>query len=309
MAMAHEFTYYKPRNPEKVLKLLAQYRTSARILAGGTDLVNNIKENVISPEAIIDIKGITEWQKIELSENVLRIGALVTFSDLIKSSVVREYFPLIIESAKTVASAGIRNRATLIGNICSAVPSLDSGPALLVYEATITVLGQNGQSGQREIPIDQWFTGPKKTALGDDELAVGLSIPLLKQKHFGCYLKLGRYRGEDLAQAGVGILALEKYQYRVAFCALGPVPSRSLKIESLLNSNELTDALIKNITDNIENEISPISDIRASKEYRIHMVKVMMERGLKRVRARQIGQKTNQHQIPGELICKKSHLS
>ncbi len=296
MAMAHEFTYYKPHNPKKVLELLAQYRTSARILAGGTDLLNNIKENGLSPEAIIDIKGITEWQKIELTDNVLRIGALVTFSDLINSSIIREHFPLIIESAKTVASVGIRNRATLMGNICSAVPSLDSGPALLVYEATITA---HGQKGQKEIPIEQWFKGPKKTALGNDEIAIGLSIPLLKQKHFGIYLKLGRYKGEDLAQAGLGILSLGTNQYRVAFCALGPVPSRSLKIESLLNRNELTDAFIKNVTDNIEKEISPISDIRASKEYRIHMVKVMMERGLKLVRARQMGQKINQHQILG----------
>ncbi|HON84173.1 MAG TPA: FAD binding domain-containing protein, partial [Caldisericia bacterium] len=182
------------------------------------------------------------------------------------------------EAAKNVASTGIRNRATLAGNICSAVPSLDSGPALLVYEAEVIL---KSKDGERKVNINEFFLGPRKTVLKEDEFVYGVNVPLPQKKNGGSYVKLGRYNGEDLAQVGIGILVLEGNEYRIAHCAVGPVSARAKKIEQLLNGKPLNDSLIEEAKKLIEEEISPITDIRATKEYRIHMAKVMLERGLK----------------------------
>ena len=278
MPIVQEFVYHKPGTLEEALELLSKYKASARILAGGTDLVNLLKEDQLAVQAILDIKGLEELRKLEFHNNALHIGALVTFTDFIESPIIQQHFPLILETAQSFASVGIRNRATMAGNICSAVPSLDSAPVLLLYDAEVIV---RSKAGTRTIPIQKWFVAPKKTALVADEMVTTITLALPNRKHAGCYLKLGRYRGEDLAQAGTGILAFDNQQYRIAFCAVGPVPTRAQKIEALLNGKPLTDELLQQVKDRVEAEIAPITDIRASQEYRTHIIKVMLERGLK----------------------------
>src|ERR1017187_9365524 len=137
MAIAHEFDYVKPRTLREAVKTLAHYGTRARVLAGGTDLITLIAEDVVTPAVVVDIKGVSGLDKIEFENGVLTIGALVTFSDLRDSTVVAKKFPVIREMTGWVASVGIRNRATMVGNICSAVPCCDSGPILLVYDAAV----------------------------------------------------------------------------------------------------------------------------------------------------------------------------
>jgi CO/xanthine dehydrogenase FAD-binding subunit len=278
MAIVQEFAYYKPTNVAEALELLAQYQTTARILAGGTDLINQLKEDLVTTQALIDIKGIEELRQLEFQNNILRIGALVTITELLESPIIQQHFPIILETAQNFASVGIRNRATMVGNICSAVPSLDSAPALLLYDAEVIV---RSKAWTRSIPIHQWFVAPKKTTLAADEVVTAITVPLPERKHAGCYVKLGRYRGEDLAQAGTGILAFDNQHYRIAFCAVGPVPKRAQSIEALLNGKPLTDELIRQAQERVMTEIAPITDIRASQEYRTHIIKVMLERGLK----------------------------
>jgi CO/xanthine dehydrogenase FAD-binding subunit len=277
MAVVHEFNYYRPAKLEEVLVLLARQKEKARILAGGTDLAVYIKEGLDHPAVVIDIKQVAGLKKIQHDDDGLFIGALATFSDIIASDHIKKNFLLLWESAQAVASVGIRNRATLVGNICSAVPSLDSAPALLCYEAVVHL---QCLEGERKIPICEWFIAPRKTAKTDEEIVLGVSIPYPKFKNAGCYLKLGRYRGEDLAQAGLGVFITENHQYRLAYCAVGPIPKRAESIEKLLNSNELDTELINRVKQMVPSEISPITDIRSSKEYRIYMCQIMLERGL-----------------------------
>ena len=286
MVITTDFKYFKPKDLEEATVLLSKFGKKAKILAGGTDLIVNLKSETETPEAVIDIKGIAELNEIGFANGNLFIGANVTFSDLLDSEIIRDKFNLLWQASKTVASVGIRNRATLVGNICSAVPSADSSPALLVYEAKVLI---RNSEHKKEIPITEWFVGPKKTVLSEDEIVEGISISLPQEKHFGVYKKLGRYDGEDLAQAGIGIMALKNLEYRIAFCAVGPIPKRSLKIEKMMNGKELSDSLIKQVKQIIPDEISPITDIRATKEYRIHMVRVMFERGLKKAVAQLSG--------------------
>ncbi|MBN1424333.1 xanthine dehydrogenase family protein subunit M [Candidatus Fermentibacteria bacterium] len=277
MAIVHQFSYARPSTVVEVLSLLALHGERATIMAGGTDVVVHLKEGRLVPECVIDVKDLAGFRRIAVSDDRLEIAAGVTFSDILCSPEVRDGFPLIAESAATVASTGIRNRATLAGNLCSAVPSLDCGPAVLVHDAHVHLASARGE---RNVSIHQWFTGPKQTARRPDELVVSVTVPRPQRRHAGCYVKLGRYRGEDLAQAGVAVMALEDKTYRVAFCALGPIPARAHTIEELLAGRELDEETLTRAKAAVDGEIAPISDIRASQAYRRHMAALMLERGL-----------------------------
>jgi CO/xanthine dehydrogenase FAD-binding subunit len=296
MPIAHEYEYFKPSSLPEALLLLARFGNDARCLAGGTDLVVHLKENVVKPKAVVDVKCIPELSGVSYKEDEVRIGARVTFSDLIHLSVVREHFPLLSECAETVASVGVRNRATLVGNICSAVPSLDAGPALLLYDAQVVVEGQNGE---RAISIHNWFTGPKKTAREPHEIVKWVALKLPPHKCAAAYVKLGRYRGEDLAQAGVAAMMLQNNEYRVAICALGPVAKRALAVEKILQGHAPSENLFQDAAKAVLADISPISDIRASKEYREHMAVVMTRRALETCAKRFVGESVDASLVLG----------
>jgi carbon-monoxide dehydrogenase medium subunit len=283
MPIAHEFEYAKPETIEEAVGILDKHGSGAQVLAGGTDIVPGLRDGLMKPGLVVDIKGIAGLAGIEHRGNVLRVGALATFTDLIESELVQERVPLLYEMAMTVASVGVRNRATITGNICSAVPSCDSGPVLLVHDASIDVTGPDGK---RVIPIAEWFTGPKTTALGSAEIVTSVSLPVPQGDHGAAYVKLGRYRGEDLAQASVAVLALPDNEYRVAFGAVAPTPVCAPGIEKLLRGKVIDDALIDDAKKLVAKETAPIADIRASREYREHMLPIMLERGLRAAAAR-----------------------
>jgi carbon-monoxide dehydrogenase medium subunit len=286
MALAHAFDYCKPGTLRAAVKTLARYGPRAQVLAGGTDLIGLIADEMVKPEIVVDLKGIGGLDKIVFKNGVLSIGALVTFSDLRDSPVVARKFPVIREMTGWLASVGIRNRATLVGNLCSAVPCCDSGAVLLVYDTTVLVTGPRGK---RRVPLSEWFVGPRKTVLRRGEIATGVAVSLPKQPHAACFVKLRRYEGEDLAQASVTVLALAGNRYRISFGSVAPRPIRGEKIEALLEGRPLSDDLIRQAVRLVPQEIAPITDIRASKEYRMHMVGVMLERGLRAAASRLAG--------------------
>jgi len=286
MAIAHEFEYLKPGTLKDAVKTLGRYGSRACVLAGGTDLVGLISDGVVAPEAVVDIKGIPGLDRVEFRDGTLSIGALVSFSDLRDAAVIAKKFPVLGEMAGWVASVGIRNRATVVGNLCSAVPCCDSGALLLAYDAVVHV---TGPAGKRRVPLQQWFLGPRKTVLKRGEIATAVTVPLPGQKHAACFVKLRRYEGEDLAQASVTVLVLDGNKYRISFGSVAPRPIRGEKIESLLDGRTLSDDLIQQAVELVPQEISPITDIRATREYRMHMVGVMLERGLRAAVARLAG--------------------
>jgi carbon-monoxide dehydrogenase medium subunit len=276
--IAHEFAYVKPATLEDAIGALAKHGDGACVLAGGTDVVAQLRDEMIAPEVLVDIKGIPGLSDIRLAGDRLVVGPLATFTDLIESELIRESFPLFYEMGTNMASPGIRNRATIVGNICSAVPSCESGTTLLVHEARVLVLGEGGE---RTVPMSEWFTGPKKTDLRQGELVVGLEVPAPTSACGGSYVKLRRYNGEDLAQASVSILVNADYEYRVAFGAVGPTPARAPRLESAIKGLKPTDEMLADATKAIPRETSPITDIRATAEYRAHMLEVMLERGIR----------------------------
>lgn len=146
-----------------------------------------------------------------------------------------------------------------------------------------------GPNGRRKVPLNEWFLGPRKTVLGRGEIATGVAVPLPKKKHAACFVKLRRYEGEDLAQASVTVLALAGNSYRISFGSVAPRPIRSERIEALLEGRALTNDLIQQAVRLVPQEIAPITDIRATKEYRTLMVGVVLERGLRAAVARLAG--------------------
>ena len=286
MSIACEFEYAKPASLKEALSLLARPVPGGAVpLAGGTDLVAWLRDGAVSPGRLVDLKGLDELAGIRLKAGKLWIGSNTTFAEIIESPLVRRHAPLLAESSGMVASVGVRNRATVGGNICSAVPCCDSGPTLLVYEAKIHVATSRGT---KTIPATKWFLGPRRTALAKGSLVLGLSLPLAK--HAGAFAKLKRYRGEDLAQASVGVRVDAKGVWRVAYGSVAPTPIRGPKVERLLRGEKKPSAaLLKKAMALAEAEVAPITDIRGSKEYRRLMVGVMLKRAVALAAARLAG--------------------
>jgi carbon-monoxide dehydrogenase medium subunit len=276
MGFVKEFEYFKPTGLTEAVSLLSSHQGAA-ILAGGTDLVVEIKEGLKAPDVVVDIKGLSELAGISFDGNVLRIGALVTFAQLLQSGVVRQHFPVLQEMAATVASGAVRNRATLAGNICSAVPCMNSGPVMCLYDARVTL---SGPRGERTVAAHDWFTGVRRTAIQPAEILTAITFPVPAPRQGACFVKLGRYAGEDLAQVIVAVLVLPDHHCRVGFGAVATVPLRAPRIEALLQGKVPDETLIRAAQDLIDSEIKPITDIRASKEYRLHMAKIMFKRAL-----------------------------
>ncbi len=277
MAIPYEFSYARPSTLQEAIDLKAKYGKNARILAGGTDIANEMKQGFRVPELMIDIKGISELEKIEIINGELHIGALVTFNAIRNSQLVTDNCYILYEAAGLVASNGVRNRATMVGNICSAVACMDSAAPLLVHEAIIHTISSDGK---RQLSAQHWFVDNRKTAIADNEIVTHVTIPIPKQKYAGAYQKMMRYSGEDLSQANVGVLVFADGHCNVAFGSVGPTPKRSLKIENHLKNKGINAQSVEEAKAMIETVIAPITDVRATKEYRMHMTKVMFERAV-----------------------------
>ena len=286
MSIACEFAYAKPVRLREALALLARPVPGGAVpLAGGTDLVAWLRDGAVSPGALVDLKGLAELRGIGLKSGKLWIGATTTFAEIIESPLVRRHAPLLVESSGMVASVGVRNRATIGGNVCSAVPCCDSGPALLVHEAVVHVATARGL---KKIRMNRWFLGPRRTALARGGIVLGFSLPLAK--HAGAFAKLKRYRGEDLAQASVAVRVDVRGAWRVAYGSVAPTPIRGPRVERLLRGVKKPDAaLLKKAAALAEAEVAPITDIRGSQVYRRLMVGVMLRRAVRLAAARLAG--------------------
>lgn len=278
MSLACEFDYAKPRSLKEAIRWLSRRVPGGAVpLAGGTDLVAWMRDGAVAPGRLVDLKALGDLRGIRIRAGRLWLGANTTFAELMESTQVRRQAPILAEAAGMVASAGVRNRATLGGNLCSAVPCCDSGPALLVYNAKLHLATPRGS---QTIPVSKWFRGPRQTALARGGIVTGVSIPL--GKHAGAFAKLKRYRGEDLAQASVAVRVDPKGNWQVAYGSVAPTPIRGPRVERLLRGQKKPSAdLLRHAVALAEAEVAPITDIRGSAVYRRLMVGVMLRRTIR----------------------------
>lgn len=275
--MLSKFDYFKPQTLDEALTYL-ESNPGTRIFAGGTDLMIVLRRNMEMVDHILDIKGISELKRIDYkADEGLFIGATVTVNEVCFSDIIREKYPALGQAADTVASYQLRNRATLVGNICNASPGADLSSPLLVYNAKVHIAGPNGK---RIVDIDKFFTGVKKTVIQKNEIVTGVSLPDVQPGDISAYNKQARIKGHDLGIAGVSIRITSNKEVFIAMSAVAPTPIRLTKLEEALATKDLTPETAVWLSKEVRNHISPISDVRSSAEYRLHISGILAKKGL-----------------------------
>ncbi len=278
-----QFEYLAPASIGEACNLLLELGEGAKVMAGATDLIPPMKDKAIIPEYLIDLKKIPGLDYLEYDETEgLKIGALTTLRTLETSPLVKEKNPAVAHAAKVVASTQIRMKGTMAGNICNASPSCDSAPNLLAQGAKILVQGPNSE---RVIKIEDFFLGVKRTSLEPGEIVTGIVIPPLKENEAAAYIKHAVRKAMDLAIIGVAVKIKAENgictDAKIALGAVAATPIRAPKAEEAMTGKELTDEVIVKASEEAMNSCNPISDIRASKEYRKDMVRVFTKRAIK----------------------------
>jgi aerobic carbon-monoxide dehydrogenase medium subunit len=278
-----KFEYLAPETLDEVLHYLSSYHGQAAVMAGGTDLVPKIKSRKIkTPDYVIDLKNVPGLDYIKYDDQSgLTIGTLTTVREIEKSPLIKEKYFLLWEAAASLASVQVRNRATLAGNICNAIPSADTAPALLDLEAQLKLVSRKGT---RTVKISNFFTGPNQTMVSADEIMTEIQLPVLPAGTRGKYLKLSPRRAMDLALVGVAVLAVigsrSFEDVRIALGAVAPTPIRAKQAETMLRGQKISPEIIALAAKMAAKEAQPIDDHRASAEYRRDMVRVLTGRAL-----------------------------
>lgn len=273
-----EFTYLKPLTLSEALEILSKL-DNAMVLAGGTDLVVDLKTGRYKPRYIVDIGNLKELKFIEDTDFTLRIGALTTIQDILESPIVASKTPLLKVVAEKFAYWQVRNMATIGGNLCNASPASDMAVPLLIYNAHLKA---TSISSERYISIEDFFVAPRKTALRKDELLTEVIVPYRELEKAGvAYAKVGRRRGHDISVVAVAV-ALKVdggviIDARVALNSVAPRPLRARSVEEKLVGKEPTQDTFREATKAVVNDISPITDVRAPAEYRLYMSMVLIQ--------------------------------
>ena len=279
-----EFIFAAPQSVQEAVELLARAAGEARPLAGGTDLIAQMKENRRSPGVVVDIKKIPDLNHLAwTAQHGLEIGAAVSCTRISAFAPVRERYPALAEACALVGSVQIQNRAALGGNFCNAAPSADAVPPVLSYGGRVVIAGMNGR---REIAAEEFFVGPGQTVLRKDELLVQITIPTPPSLSGAAYLRFIPREEMDIAIAGVGafvLLNVDKTrceQVRLTLAAVAPTPVRAREAEAFLVGKSLDAATIAQASELAAKAATPISDVRSSAAYRVEMVKVLTRRTL-----------------------------
>lgn len=274
--------YFEPKSVSDALSLLAKHGAEAKVIAGGTDVMVDIKYKE-EPGCLVNIKKIPGLAAIRENGASLRIGPLVTIHELELNKLVREKLGVLWEAAHQFASLQIRNTATIGGNICRASPSGETLTPLLVLEAKAKLAFSEGEKTEA---FTSFFQGPGKSAVGAKGLLIEIDIPYPPPGSRGTYLKHAVRGAMDIAMVGVAVVLTPDsaknaaQEVRIGLGAVAPTPIRAPKTEALLRGKPLTAALVKEAGALAASEASPISDQRSSAEYRRWIVEALTRRGL-----------------------------
>jgi aerobic carbon-monoxide dehydrogenase medium subunit len=274
--------YFEPKTVGEAVSLLAKYGAEAKVIAGGTDMLVDMKYKE-EPGCLINIKRIPGLSSIQENGGSLRIGALTTIRDIETNALVRDKLTVLWESSHQFASLQIRNTATIGGNICRASPSGETLAPLLVLEAKGKCVSADGEKTE---PFSSLFQGPGKTSLGSKGLLTEIDVPYPAPGSKSAYLKHAVRGAMDIAMVGVAVLVTPDatknnvQDVRIGLGAVAPTPIRATKTEALLRGKPLNAALIKEAAAMAAAESSPIDDQRSSAENRRWIVEALTRRGL-----------------------------
>ena len=275
----NQFKYVSPENKEKTLKILQEEKVNACIVAGCTNVLPDIKVKKLSPKILIDVTAIEELRGIDKKKDKICVGPLATIAELINSELILKEGKVLIQAAQEFADPLVRNNATIGGNLVTASPAADMAIPLLTLDALIKI---ESFREKREVKLKEFFLGPGKTVLQDDEMIVGIEFEQSDINKNGYFIKLGQRKAMAIAIASIAV-NLEVRQnriirIRVAAGSVAPIPIRLIGVEEFLKNKEISTELVEEAINKVSEEVDPISDIRASEEYRRYISGILFKR-------------------------------
>ena len=281
--------YLAPHTVSEALQVLGKWKGKAKVIAGGTNVIPDVRAKAAEGQTLIDLSRVKSLSYIKEERKNIRIGALTTMSEIIASPVIQKHALLLRDAIWKIGNPLVRNRATIAGNLADASPAADSAVPLLVLEANVVI--EKHRTKPREIAMDRFFLGPNKTVLKRDELV--REIVFLKPGPWArmAYSKFGLRNAMAISVVSVGVLLeIEKEKCtraRVGLGAVAPTPVRAYGVEEMLAGQFITEELIHRCCQRVQDEIHPITDVRASLEYRRSMTSVLLGRLLREASSRE----------------------
>jgi len=278
-----QFKFLAPATLDEACALLKEHQGKIKVKAGGTDMIVRLSHRAVKPDYLMSLKKIPGLDQITWDPAAgLTIGALALLREVEVSPIILEHAPMLARAAHATATVQIRNMGTVMGNICNASPSADNIPTLVAMNASIVAYSERGE---REISLDDFFLGPGRTALESDELAIAIKVPAPAPRTGVSYQKVSQRSKVDIAAVNIGALVTldgdgNCKTVRVSMGAVGPTPLRAGKAEAFLVGKPADDDNLAEAGRLAAEDASPISDVRASKEYRKLMVEVLSKRAL-----------------------------
>jgi carbon-monoxide dehydrogenase medium subunit len=277
--MIKDFELFTPKTLDEALTLLNKYKDNCKVIAGGQTLILLMRQGLLTPSYVIDIKRIPELNFIKSDKDGLRIGAVTTHRTIEKSPIMKKGFKVLAEMESRLSYIQTRNWGTIGGNLCNADPAGDGAPVLMALKASVKLAGAEGE---RSMALEDFFVDSFKTALKPNEILTEIQIPALKPHTGVAYDKFNIIEG-TLGTAGVAVSITLKAggvcnDVRIALGGMANTPMLAIKAEKLLRGKKITDALLKEAGQAASAEVKPVSDILASDEYRRELAKIMVAR-------------------------------
>jgi len=273
--LAQNFEYVEPKTIEEAVHFLKVYGDRAKVVAGGTDLLVEMKMDKLHPDCLINIKRIPALRYL-IEEKGLRIGTLTPFRELEKSKIVQERYTALFEAAQSVSSVQIKQMGTLGGNLCHASPAADSAPPLIALGAKVKTI--DGKK-ERVFPLEEFFIGPGKSVLSPQELMVEVQVPENSGRVGSAFLKIGRVSA-DLSKVSVAVVIERERDLcrdiRIALGAVAKIPLRLKRAEEILRGKKFGEGLVTQTSLQASEEIQPIDDVRSTAWYRREVSKVLV---------------------------------
>ncbi len=279
----HQFRYVRPDSIDALLSMLTSQRGRVKLLAGGTDLIVQMRSGAVTPELVIDVKQVPELNRLLVSEKGLTVGAAVSCRTVYEDRQVARNYPALIDSTSLIGGVQIQCRASIGGNLCNASPSADMIPALIVLGAVAVI---RNTDRERALPVEDFCTGPGTNALADDEVLMSLKLPSRPDNSGAHFLRFIPRNEMDIAVANAAasiVLSADGKYYssvRIAIGAVGPTPILVQEASEALQGKRVSDASVGAAAKIARHTASPIDDMRGSIAQRKQLVEVLVTRAL-----------------------------
>jgi carbon-monoxide dehydrogenase medium subunit len=283
--MIRDFVYLKASSVKEALDLLDKHKDDYKIICGGQSLLILMRQGLVAPENLIDIKSVKELSYIKFSSKEgLRIGATTTHRDIEKSPVVKKHYPVLVEMEESLASIQTRNWGTIGGNLAHADPAGDPGPLLMALDARLSMANKKRI---RTLPLEEFFIDFFETALEEGELLLEIQVPPVPPMTATAYEKFNIIKNDQPIVSVAASLTLEEdglrcKDARLVLGGAAPVPLRAMEAERMLKGKKITENLLEQVGSKASEEADPVADIHASEEYRRHLVKALTKRTVKK---------------------------